>query len=207
MKNILLGIVRICSSLWRCNYPQTQKVFLNFSFHLWYIHQILNIFEEKMIMIANLFPRLQTVKSFVKALSKNCRFRTSFKSQHVKWSQTLVKSEWEISYHIFWELWEEMTWEISPLLNFEIWNLRGVCILFRIVRNWSSLFKWNYLKNKKLFVNFWLRLWNLHHTWNVFEKNMTVIGNVFPKLLIVKDLVKKLSKKHRFWTSFDSQLV
>ena len=120
MKNILLGIVRICSSLLKCNYLQKQKVFLNFSFHLWYIHQILNIFEEKMIMIANLFPRLQTVKSFVKALSKNCRFRTSFEDQHVKWSQTLVKSEWEIFYHIFWSLWEEMTWEISPLLNFEI---------------------------------------------------------------------------------------
>ena len=120
MKNILLGIVRICSSLWKCNYLQTQKVFLNFLFHLWYIHQVLNIFEEKMIMIANLFPRLQTVKSFVKALSKNCRFRTSFEGQHVKWSQTLVKSEWEIFYHIFWSLWEEMTWEISPLFNFEI---------------------------------------------------------------------------------------
>ena len=34
---------------------------------------------------------------------------------------------------------------------------------------------------------------------------MIVKANVFPKLQIVQDLVKSLSRKHRFGTSFDSQ--
>ena len=36
---------------------------------------------------------------------------------------------------------------------------------------------------------------------------MVVIANVFRRLQIVKDLVKPLSRKRRFTTSFDSQRV
>ena len=36
---------------------------------------------------------------------------------------------------------------------------------------------------------------------------MIVVANVFPKLQTVKDLVKRLSRKHHFRTSFDSQRV
>ena len=70
-----------------------------------------------MIVIANVFPRLQIVKRF---LDHSRRFRTSFGSLHVKGSQTLVKSAWEPFYHIFWSLWWEMTRKISPFLNFDI---------------------------------------------------------------------------------------
>ena len=80
-------------------------------------------------------------------------------------------------------------------------------ILFRIARIWSSLFKCNYLKNKKLFLNFLFHLWNLHQILKIFEKNIIVIANVFPKLQNVKDLVKPLSRKHRFRTSFDTRHV
>ena len=45
-----------------------------------------------MIVIATLFPKLQTVKNVVRPLSKKHRSRTNFDSQHVKGSQTLVKS-------------------------------------------------------------------------------------------------------------------
>ena len=45
-----------------------------------------------MIVIANVFRKLQTVKDLVRPLSKKSRFRTPFDSQHVKGSQTLVKS-------------------------------------------------------------------------------------------------------------------
>ena len=37
-----------------------------------------------MIVIANVFPKLQTVKILVRPLSKKRRFRTRFDSQHVK---------------------------------------------------------------------------------------------------------------------------
>ena len=71
---------------------QKQKTFSEFFFHLWNLHQILNIFLKKKIVTANLFLKLQTVKDLVRPLSKKRSFRTSFQSQHFKESQTLVKS-------------------------------------------------------------------------------------------------------------------
>ena len=65
MTSILLGIVRICSSLFKGSYFKKEKPFLNFLFHLGNIRQILNLFEKKMIVIANVFARLQTVKTWV----------------------------------------------------------------------------------------------------------------------------------------------
>ena len=77
-------------------------------------------FQKKKIVIGNLFPKLQTVKYLVRPLSKKLRLRTSFESQHVNGSQTLAKTVPENCYHIFSSLGEEMIWEISPLLKFEI---------------------------------------------------------------------------------------
>ena len=45
-----------------------------------------------MIVIPNLFRILQTVKDLVGPLTKKHSFRMPFDSQHVKASQTLVKS-------------------------------------------------------------------------------------------------------------------
>ena len=47
--------------------------------------------KEKMILIANVFPKLQTVKSFASKLSQEDRFRAGLRSQHVKGSQMLAK--------------------------------------------------------------------------------------------------------------------
>ena len=73
-----------------------------------------------MIVIANVFSKLQTVKDLVKPLYKNGRFRKSFRSQHVKGFQLLVKSAWEHFDHIFRSLLREMTWKISAFLSLEI---------------------------------------------------------------------------------------
>ena len=59
--SILLQSVRICRSLLKCNYLKNKKYFLSFFFHLWNLHQILNIFKKKEILIANVFPKLTTV--------------------------------------------------------------------------------------------------------------------------------------------------
>ena len=45
-----------------------------------------------MLVIANLFPKLQTVKILVKGLFKNRCFRKRFDSQHVKYSQILAET-------------------------------------------------------------------------------------------------------------------
>ena len=71
---------------------KTKKLSLNFLFHFWNLHQILNILKKRMIVIANQFPKIRTVKILLRPLSKECRFRTPFDSQHVKALQILVKS-------------------------------------------------------------------------------------------------------------------
>ena len=73
-----------------------------------------------MILIANVLPILQTVKDFVRPLSKKHRFRTPSDSENVKVSQTLVKPAWVHYYHIFPSLWEDMSSKICPLVKFEI---------------------------------------------------------------------------------------
>ena len=73
-----------------------------------------------MTVIANVFSKLQTGKDLVEPISKNRPFRTSFDIQDVNVCQALLKSAGEQFYHIFCSLWGEMTWEIYPLLSFEI---------------------------------------------------------------------------------------
>ena len=125
----------------------------------------------------------------VRPLTKQRRVRTSFYSQRVKGFQTLVKSSWENFYHIFSSLWREMIWKISPWFKFDtivvFVNIDGlliISIMFRIVRICRSLFKCNFLKNKKHFLSFIFHLWNLHQISNIFKKKKIVIADVFLKL-------------------------
>ena len=61
IKSILFRFVRICRSLFKSSYLKNKKDSLSFLFHLWNLHQILNVFEKKKILIANAFPNLTTV--------------------------------------------------------------------------------------------------------------------------------------------------
>ena len=114
--NILFEIVRICSSQFRCNYLKNEKIFLNFFFHFSSLHQILNILKEKICVIGNVFPKLETVKNFVRTL----RFRKRFYSQHVKPSQILVISPWQRFYHVFSWISLKLICKMLPLVLDEI---------------------------------------------------------------------------------------
>ena len=112
-----------CSGLWEFVVPnsnaiifKTRNFFLIFLLHFCNLHQFLNIFKKKMIVIATLFRKSQTVKDLVRPLSKKHCFRTLLDSQHVKGSQTLVKSPLEHFHHIFSSLWGNLIWKISPLV-------------------------------------------------------------------------------------------
>ena len=52
---------------------------------------MLNILKEKMILIANVFPKLHTMKNVARGLSKKHRFRERFDSKHVNESQIPAK--------------------------------------------------------------------------------------------------------------------
>ena len=89
---ILFKIVRIWNSQFKCKYLKNQKHFLNFLFHFLNLHEIWNILKKRMIVIARLFLKLETVKILLRPLSKERHFRARFDSQHVKASQILAKS-------------------------------------------------------------------------------------------------------------------
>ena len=94
--------------------------------NFWNLHQILNSLKKKLILIATLFEKLDTVKDLVRSLFQKDRLRNPFDSQHIKGSQTLVKSVSEHFYQIFLILSETMIWKISPLV---------ICSILGVFRN------------------------------------------------------------------------
>ena len=92
MTSILFGILRICRPRFKCNYIENQNLFIIVLCYFWNLHQISNILKMKMIVMATLFRKLQTVKDLARPLSEKHRFRTPLDSQHVKGSQTVGKS-------------------------------------------------------------------------------------------------------------------
>ena len=120
MECVLFHTARICNSLFKCNYLKNEKLFFNFLFHFWNLHQILNILKEKMIVISNVFPKLQTMENLVRTLSKRRHFRARFDSQHRKALQTLPKSWWKDFFHVFSSFSQDLICKMSPLVLGEI---------------------------------------------------------------------------------------
>ena len=78
-------------------------------------------------------------------------------------------------------------------------------ILFLTENIWRNQFGRNYLKNKKVFLNFFLHFRNGHEILNICEKKMTFIADLFAKLGTPKNVDRYLSKKSRFKGPFDRQ--
>ena len=160
MTTILFRIVRICLSQFKCNYLKNKKPSGNFPFNFCDPHQILNILKKNLIVHANVFPKLQTVKDLVRSLSKKCRFRTSFDNQDITGSQTLVKFPRAHVYHIFHLSAGNSFGKYRPYCYVKSYRcllthwLPMTIILFKIVRISHFWFKCNYLKNEKIFGNF-----------------------------------------------------
>ena len=100
-----------------------RKRFFDFFVALLNLNPILKILKKNIIVIALLLPKLQTVKGLVRPLSKKRSLRTLFESQHLKGSQTLMKSVWEHFYQILSTLWENLIWKTSSLVICEIFEV------------------------------------------------------------------------------------
>ena len=122
MTNSLFGIVRICRSLFKGNYLKNEKLIIEILLNLWNFHQIFNSLKKKKIVIANVFPKLLTVKELARALSKKRCFRPFFEIEHVKGSRTLWMTRLLSSSFI--TLTRTNSENISLI---EILNLRSVC--------------------------------------------------------------------------------
>ena len=95
---------------------KTKSFFSIFCSIYWNLRHILNILKEKMIVIPNVFPKLQTVKNLFRTLSKGRRFSVCFDSQHVKASEILVKSPWARFYNVFSSFSGKLICKTSPLV-------------------------------------------------------------------------------------------
>ena len=116
MASILLNIARISNSQFKSNYLKNENLFLSFLFHFWNLHQVLNILNKKMVVIAKVFPQLQTVKKFITSLCEKRCYGARLDSRHVKVSQILAKSPWEGFYKISSSIWGKLIWKLSPLV-------------------------------------------------------------------------------------------
>ena len=76
-----------------------------------------------MTLIAEAFPKLQTLKHMVTSISKTSRFNGSFGKQYGKRAQTLLKFAWQYLYHIYWWLWRQLTRKKSAFVTCEISGL------------------------------------------------------------------------------------
>ena len=155
------GFYRICNSQLKCNYLKKEKLFLDFFFlHFWNLHHILNILKEKLIVIVNVFPKLQNVRIFVRKLSKEHRLRRGFGSQHVKESQMVGKSPWESFDEVFLSFSVRLIWKMPPLVFGEVLGMFVNKLTpdgkypVEGCEDLQLQLKCNYLKNKTFFPNF-----------------------------------------------------
>ena len=119
---------------------------------------------------------------------KKTRVRTLMDCQHVKMSETLVKSARLYICDIFWSLWKKTSSGNSLLVVSIILILfvnilthddkYSVSVKASVLRN---QFKCSYLKIKKKKLKFSLHFQDLHKIWNTLKKKMSLLGYLFHK--------------------------
>ena len=83
----------------------------------------MNIFKQKMTLIAEVFPKLRSPKNKVRSMSIKSRFKGSFKKQHRKCAQTLLKCQGQHLYNIYWSLLRQLSYKKSLLVICKISRL------------------------------------------------------------------------------------
>ena len=76
-----------------------------------------------MTLIADVFPQLPIKKNLVRSMPKKSNFKGSFKKQHAKCAQTLLKCQGQLLYHIYWSLWRQLSYKKSPVVIYKVWGL------------------------------------------------------------------------------------
>ena len=129
-----------------------------------------------MTLIPDVFPKLRTPKSTVRWSSKKSCFGGPFEKQHGKLAQTLLKSEREHFYQIYWFLWRQQSRKKSLLV---IWEILRLFINTLTAKDKYSLLNREHLRQpihiqmsqkQKRFSGIFLHFWNLYYIWNIFKK-------------------------------------
>ena len=145
-------------------------------------------------------------------MSIKSRFKGSFKKQHGKCVQTLLKFAWQNLYHIYWSLWRQLTCKKSLLVTCKISSLflntlsadGKYSLLNR--DNLTEPIQMQVSRKQKTFSGCFSAFLKSSLNFKHFEKKrMTLIAEVFPKLRTPKNMVTSMSKKSRFKGSFGKQ--
>ena len=161
-------------------------------FHFRNLHQILTLLNRRTITLANVFPKLQTLKNLVRPLSKKCCFRTRFDRKHVKASQILAKSPREYFLHVSSSSSRGLIWKMSALVLSEILGVFVTTLTENAkypVQDCDNLqlpIQMQLSQKRKTFSQFFVPLLELHQILNIFKNKIILIANVFPKLQTVK---------------------
>ena len=144
-------------------------------------------------------------------MSIKSRFKGSFKKQHGKCAQTLLKFAWQNLYHIYWLLWRQLTfkkyllviWKISRLFPNTLSADGKYSLLNR--DNLKQPIQMQLSRKQKTFCDFFLAFLKSSLNFEHFLKKLTLIADVFPKLRTQKNVVRSMHKKSRFKGSFKKQ--
>ena len=102
----------------------------------------MNILKKVMTLMGYLFLRLRPPKNVVRSMSKKSRFRLPFGKQHGKQLPTLLKSERQHLYHIYWSIGTQLSCKKSLLV---LWK-----ILMLFVNTLSAIDKYSLLNRDNL---------------------------------------------------------
>ena len=157
-----------------------------------------------MTLIADVFPKLRTLKNLVRLMSKKSGLRRSFEKQHSKGAQTLLKFERQHLYHIYWSIWKQLIYKKSLLVISKI--LRLFSNTFSADGKYSLLdtdilsqpIQMQLSPKRKSLSSFSCEFLKSSLNFEFLEKKMTLIADVFPKLRTKKKVLRWMSKKSHF---------
>ena len=196
MTSILFLIEAIYCNIFRCIYRRNEEYFLKFFSYFPNLESISNIFKKKMTLIADVFLNLRTPKYVVREMFKKSCFRGPFDKWHGKRAETLLKSNWQHLYYIYWSLWRILELKKSLWL---ICKVLGLLVNPLIADDKDSLlnrgnllqhFQMDLSQERKIFSELSFHFLDLESIFNIFKKKMTLIADVFLSLRTQKSVVR-----------------
>ena len=164
-----------------------------------------------MTLITEVFRKLRSLKSKVRWKSKKSHSKASFGKQHGKCAQILLKIAWQHLHQIYWSLWTQSTYKKSLLVIWKISrlfpNTLSADSKYSLLNrdNLTQPIQMQVSKKEKTFFDFFAAFLKSSLNFEYFQKNMTVIAEVFPKLRSPKNKVRSKSKKSTSKGSFGKQ--
>ena len=194
MRSILVIIGRIYRNEFKCNYLKPKNVYQNFiSFSKF--TESLEHFEKKYeFHNLSISPIIDSVKHSYLNVWRSC-FRTPFGCKHVNGPKTLLKSARGPLHPIFSLIWDKLSWKNFLLFRSEI--LRLFVNTLAADGKYSCHYRVNltqsiWMQSSKIPKTFWgkfIVFSKSTENFEDFEKSMSLIAEVFPKLLTTKNVV------------------